>query len=426
VRRETSYCLHIVDFSRYFYDFGVAERGRPMIEECVHVSARAGGLVGLLTVRRRSRAPPAKQAKPRRSRRQEGKPIDAKAGAPRRPRPAAGSRRCSASSATGAPIRRTGGKQICYALAKPSSQATEPANRPRDPAYIFVSTRPGRRTVRNEVSIVIGYPFKPGSEATADIGSAKYAMYTQDDGAWVKNAAEEARMVDAMRKGSDIVVAGESGKGTKSTDRYTLKGTGAGARPHRAGVQIGCNPGHHGPTCGVMTTILQNQQGAARLRREDRARTLSGATKPSLVGLARAALADALGTIGVPQTQRKMRVPQLWNWIYVRGVARLRRDDQRVEGAARGARRTRFTLERPEVVAEQFSVRLARASGCCGFRASTAASARTRSSASTSRNRARRRLCVSSQVGCTLTCSFCHTGTQRPGAQPHAGEIVGR
>ena len=49
-------------------------------------------------------------------------------------------------------------------------------------------------------------------------------MYTQNDGAWVKNAAEEARMVDAMRKGADLVVSGESGRGTKTTDRYSLQG----------------------------------------------------------------------------------------------------------------------------------------------------------------------------------------------------------
>ena len=78
--------------------------------------------------------------------------------------------------------------------------------------------------MRNEISIVIGYPFKPGCEASVDIGSAKYAMYTQNDGAWIKNAAEEARMVDTMRRGSDLVVTGESGRGTKSTDRYTLRG----------------------------------------------------------------------------------------------------------------------------------------------------------------------------------------------------------
>lgn len=123
----------------------------------------------------------------------------------------------------GAYMANAGGRTVCYALAKPSSQATQPANRPRDPAYVFLSTRPAEN-VRNEISIVIGYPFKPGYEASADIGANKYAMYTQGDGAWVKNPAEEARMVDAMRKGTDLVITGESGKGTKSTDRYTLKG----------------------------------------------------------------------------------------------------------------------------------------------------------------------------------------------------------
>ena len=125
----------------------------------------------------------------------------------------------------GAYTANSGGRTLCYAIAKPSSQATQPVGRPRDPAYVFIATRP-TENVRNEVSIIVGYPFKPGFEATVDIGSAKYAMFTQNDGAWVKNPAEEARMVDAMRKGSDLVVSGESGKGTKSTDRYTLRGLG--------------------------------------------------------------------------------------------------------------------------------------------------------------------------------------------------------
>ncbi len=125
----------------------------------------------------------------------------------------------------GAYTASSGGRTLCYAIAKPSSQATQPAGRPRDPAYIFIATRP-TENVRNEISVIIGYPFKPGYEASVDVGSAKYAMFTQNDGAWVKNPAEEARMVDAMRKGSDLVVSGESGKGTKSTDRYTLRGLG--------------------------------------------------------------------------------------------------------------------------------------------------------------------------------------------------------
>jgi hypothetical protein len=123
----------------------------------------------------------------------------------------------------GAYTATAGGKKVCYALAKPSSSSTEPAGRPRDPAYMFISTRPAEN-VRNEVSLVIGYPFKSGTEATVDLGSAKYALYTQGDGAWIKNAAEEARMVDAMRRATEMIVTGESGRGTKSTDRYALRG----------------------------------------------------------------------------------------------------------------------------------------------------------------------------------------------------------
>ena len=116
-----------------------------------------------------------------------------------------------------------GGKKVCFALAKPATAATEPAGRNRDPSYAFVSIRPAEK-VKNEVSVIVGYPQKPSHDATATIGSANYVMYTQNDGAWVKNAAEEAQMVDAMRKGSDLVVKSESGRGTKTTDTYSLKG----------------------------------------------------------------------------------------------------------------------------------------------------------------------------------------------------------
>lgn len=115
------------------------------------------------------------------------------------------------------------GKKVCFALAKPSSSKTNPPNRPRDPAYAFVSTRPAEK-VSNEVSIMIGYQVKPGSESTLEVGGASYAMYTQGDGLWIKNAAEEERMVDAMRKASDVVVKGVSAKGTETIDTFSLKG----------------------------------------------------------------------------------------------------------------------------------------------------------------------------------------------------------
>jgi invasion protein IalB len=115
------------------------------------------------------------------------------------------------------------GKKVCFAISKPTSSQTNPPNRPRNPAYMFISTRPADK-VANEVSIVIGYPFKAGSEASADVGSTSFALYTQQDGAWIKNAAEEAHMVDAMRAGQTVVIKGGSAKGTQSTDTFALKG----------------------------------------------------------------------------------------------------------------------------------------------------------------------------------------------------------
>ena len=116
-----------------------------------------------------------------------------------------------------------GGKKVCFALSKPTSAVTDPANKKRDPSYAFVSTRPAEK-VKNEISVIVGYPQKAGHDASAAIGSANYVLYTQNDGAWVKNAAEEPKMVDAMRKGHDLIIKSESTAGTKTTDTYSLKG----------------------------------------------------------------------------------------------------------------------------------------------------------------------------------------------------------
>jgi hypothetical protein len=115
------------------------------------------------------------------------------------------------------------GKRVCFALAKPTSSKTNPPNRPRDPAYAFVSTRPAEKVV-NEVSVMIGYALKPGSESTLEVGGASFAMYTQGDGLWIKNAAEEEQMVQAMRHSADAVIKGVSAKGTETTDTFSLKG----------------------------------------------------------------------------------------------------------------------------------------------------------------------------------------------------------
>src|SRR5215471_3391229 len=146
--------------------------------------------------------------------------------------------------------------------------------------------------------------------------------------------------------------------------------------------------------------------------------------KPSLVGLSRVQVAEALAAIGVPAAQRKMRAQQIWHWLYVRG-ARHFDEMTSVSKELRALLDQHVTLARPEVVAEQVSVDgtrkwLLRLPG------------------EVSRERPhevecvyipetdRGTLCVSSQVGCTLTCSFCHTGTQRLVRNLTPGEIVGQ
>jgi 23S rRNA (adenine2503-C2)-methyltransferase len=143
--------------------------------------------------------------------------------------------------------------------------------------------------------------------------------------------------------------------------------------------------------------------------------------QPSLVGMSRETLADALGEVGVAERQRRMRVQQIWHWLYVRGV----QDFDAMTTLSKDLRRAlaqRFTLARPEIAAEQVSVDgtrkwLLRLPGElnnapheveCVYIPETD----------------RGTLCISSQVGCTLNCTFCHTGTQRLVRNLTAGEIV--
>src|SRR5215218_1872079 len=144
--------------------------------------------------------------------------------------------------------------------------------------------------------------------------------------------------------------------------------------------------------------------------------------RPSLAGLTRAELTARLAAIGVPERERKMRAAQLWHWIYFRGARRFE-DMSNVGKGLRQALAEAYTLERPEVVSEQVSkdgtrkwlIRMPPAGP--GDRGAEIECVYIPESD-------RGTLCVSSQVGCTLTCSFCHTGTQRLVRNLTAAEIA--
>jgi 23S rRNA (adenine2503-C2)-methyltransferase len=146
--------------------------------------------------------------------------------------------------------------------------------------------------------------------------------------------------------------------------------------------------------------------------------------KPSLVGLSRPEIAEAFAAIGVPAAQRRMRVQQIWHWLYVRGATGFH-EMTSVSKELRAALDARFTLARPEVVAEQVSVDGTR-KWLIRLPGEHAGGSPHEVECVYIPEADRGTLCVSSQVGCTLTCAFCHTGTQRLVRNLTAGEIVGQ
>ncbi|MEM9009590.1 MAG: 23S rRNA (adenine(2503)-C(2))-methyltransferase RlmN [Pseudomonadota bacterium] len=140
--------------------------------------------------------------------------------------------------------------------------------------------------------------------------------------------------------------------------------------------------------------------------------------RQDLVGLSREALAEALAEAGTPAKQLRMRVRQIWNWLYVRGV----HDFTAMTDLAKPYRAMlaeRFAITRPEIVVRQISTDGTRK---YLLRLTDGSEVEAVYIPETDRGT----LCISSQVGCTLTCSFCHTGTQRLVRNLTAAEIVGQ
>jgi 23S rRNA (adenine2503-C2)-methyltransferase len=140
--------------------------------------------------------------------------------------------------------------------------------------------------------------------------------------------------------------------------------------------------------------------------------------KTNIVGLTRSKLRDTLVAMGTPEKQSKMRVNQIWQWVYQWGV----RDFHAMTNLAKGYRAQldeHFEIALPEIVSKQVSADgtrkyLVRIAG--GHEVEVVYIPETD----------RGTLCISSQVGCTLTCSFCHTGTQKLVRNLTAGEIIGQ
>lgn len=111
--------------------------------------------------------------------------------------------------------------KVCYALSKPTK--LEPAGLNHGEVFFFISTRPGDG-VRNEPSIQVGYNLKEGSKVSVDVDGRKFSLFTQGDGAWLESAADESKLLDALKRGRRLTVGGTSGRGNATTYSFSLDG----------------------------------------------------------------------------------------------------------------------------------------------------------------------------------------------------------
>ena len=235
-----------------------------------------------------------------------------------------------------------------------------------------------------------------------------HALRSQKDRAWAKDADDRQALVDAMRKGTSLVVQGTSARGTETTDTYSLMGF---SKAYEA-IGAACGPIADGDEHGRPLRDIS-------FARHDRPRPADGATF-ELIGAATwsASIGRARRRDGGDRRAAVPRPPALALDLSsrrhrFRRMTTLAKDFRAAPGRAlrrsRG-RRSRSTSSRST----------ARANGCCA--SPTARKSRRVHIPEEDRGT----LCVSSQVGCTLTCSFCHTGTQRLVRNLSAAEIVGQ
>ncbi|MGL4728998.1 MAG: invasion associated locus B family protein [Bosea sp. (in: a-proteobacteria)] len=114
-----------------------------------------------------------------------------------------------------------GAARICYALGTPAER--KPANLKDVKGFVFITSRPGQG-VRHEISFVMNFDLKEGVEHQALIGETKFSLVAKGQNLWLRNPAEESRLLDAMRRGSALEVKATSKRGNATADRYTLAG----------------------------------------------------------------------------------------------------------------------------------------------------------------------------------------------------------
>lgn len=112
------------------------------------------------------------------------------------------------------------GKPVCYVFTEPVKKEGQYTSRGQ--VYALVAHRPADKKL-NVFTIISGYTYKVDSDAILQIGDQKFTLYTQEGMAWA-NDADDPKIVDALKKGTDMMVHGTSTRGTETVDTYSLKG----------------------------------------------------------------------------------------------------------------------------------------------------------------------------------------------------------
>ncbi len=112
-------------------------------------------------------------------------------------------------------------EKVCFAATQPKSM--EPKGAKRGPVFLYLTTWQ-KDGVRNELSVKIGYPLDPNSTPVIAVGAQEFALFPKNDKAYMRDPAEERKLLEAMKKGSILTVKGLSSRGTSTMDRYSLSG----------------------------------------------------------------------------------------------------------------------------------------------------------------------------------------------------------
>lgn len=113
--------------------------------------------------------------------------------------------------------------KVCYALSQPKERL--PAKLKRDPGYIFISNRTADGA-KNEIAFMLGFGTKTGQDGLLTIGAGTFALVASEESAFLKNPAQEAQLIDLMKRGANITIKMASARGNETTDKYSLGGLG--------------------------------------------------------------------------------------------------------------------------------------------------------------------------------------------------------